>query len=147
MPMESTSPSPRNGLVTPCLRYHDARAAIDWLTRVVGFQPHLVVPGETERQIVHAQLVLGAGMVMLSSDKQDQYGFRAPTPDGLGAACLCFIIHDLDGLLDRVRGAGVEPLEGGIIDTGYGGRAFTIRDPEGHVWHFGTYDPWQPPAA
>lgn len=147
MPIELTAPSPRDGLVTPCLRYHDARAAIDWLTRVVGFQPHLVVPGATENEIIHSELVLGAGMVMLGSDKQDQYGFHAPGPDGRGAACLCFIIQDVDGLLARVRAAGVEPLEGGITETSYGSRAFTIRDPEGHVWHFGTYDPWQAPAA
>ena len=24
----------------------------------------------------------------------------------------------------------------------YGGRDYTARDPEGHVWTFGTYDPW-----
>jgi uncharacterized glyoxalase superfamily protein PhnB len=25
----------------------------------------------------------------------------------------------------------------------YGGRDYTCRDPEGHIWSFGTYDPWQ----
>jgi len=24
----------------------------------------------------------------------------------------------------------------------YGGRDYTCRDLEGHVWTFGTYDPW-----
>ncbi|HEY6251202.1 MAG TPA: glyoxalase, partial [Candidatus Angelobacter sp.] len=24
----------------------------------------------------------------------------------------------------------------------YGGRAFTCRDPEGHLWNVGSYDPW-----
>ena len=24
----------------------------------------------------------------------------------------------------------------------YGGRDYTARDPEGHGWSFGTYDPW-----
>jgi uncharacterized glyoxalase superfamily protein PhnB len=24
----------------------------------------------------------------------------------------------------------------------YGGRGFTCRDLEGHIWSFGTYDPW-----
>ena len=28
-------------------------------------------------------------------------------------------------------------------DQPYGGRLYSCRDPEGHVWHFGTYDPWQ----
>lgn len=136
----------RNGQVTPCLRYRDAKAAIAWLGRVVGFTEHLVVPGEEDR-ITHAQLVLGTGMVMLGSDRQDMYGFRAPGPNGSGAALNCFIIDDLDALFDRVTAEGETALEGGVVDTPYGSRAFTIRDPEGHLWHFGTYDPWVPLTA
>lgn len=135
----------RDGQVTPCLRYKDAKAAIGWLTRVVGFAEQLVVPGEGD-DIVHAQLTLGRGMVMLSSDRQDLYGFHAPGPDGSGAALNCFIIADLDTLFARITAAGEKPLEGGIVDTNYGSRAFTLRDPQGHLWHFGTYDPWAPPA-
>ena len=29
-----------------------------------------------------------------------------------------------------------------ITDQDYGGRDDTCRDLEGHVWTFGTYDPW-----
>ena len=28
-----------------------------------------------------------------------------------------------------------------IIDTDYGSRDFSVRDPEGNVWSFGTYRP------
>jgi uncharacterized glyoxalase superfamily protein PhnB len=31
----------------------------------------------------------------------------------------------------------VHPLE----NTDYGSRDYTARDPEGFIWHFGTYDP------
>jgi hypothetical protein len=27
-------------------------------------------------------------------------------------------------------------------DKPYGGRGYAARDPEGHVWSFGSYDPW-----
>ncbi|OYQ35276.1 glyoxalase [Niveispirillum lacus] len=134
-----------HGLVTPCLRYRDARSAIAWLVRVLGFTEQLVVPGEGD-DIAHAQLVLGIGMVMLGSDRQDMYGFRAPRPDGAGAALNCFVIDDLDDLFARVVGAGERALEGCVLDTPYGSRAFTVRDPEGHLWHFGTYDPWASPS-
>ncbi len=30
-----------------------------------------------------------------------------------------------------------------IKDEDYGGRGYTCRDPEGHVWNFGSYDPWK----
>lgn len=131
----------REGRVTPCLRYRDARAAIGWLVRTLGFCEHLVVPGEGD-DIAHAQLVWGAGMIMLSSDRHDFYGFHAPAADGAGAALNCFVVDDLDALYARVTGAGAVALEGRIEDTPYGSRCFTLRDPEGHLWHFGTYDPW-----
>jgi uncharacterized glyoxalase superfamily protein PhnB len=28
------------------------------------------------------------------------------------------------------------------VTQDYGGRDYTCKDPEGHVWTFGTYDPW-----
>jgi hypothetical protein len=27
-------------------------------------------------------------------------------------------------------------------DEDYGGRVFSCRDPEGHLWNIGSYDPW-----
>ena len=30
-----------------------------------------------------------------------------------------------------------------VEDDDFGGRGYTCRDPEGHIWTFGTYDPWQ----
>ena len=30
-----------------------------------------------------------------------------------------------------------------IVDEDYGGRGFTCRDLEGHIWSIGTYDPLQ----
>jgi uncharacterized glyoxalase superfamily protein PhnB len=37
--------------------------------------------------------------------------------------------------------AGAEIVEK-LADADYGGRGYSCRDPEGHVWSFGTYDPW-----
>jgi uncharacterized glyoxalase superfamily protein PhnB len=37
----------------------------------------------------------------------------------------------------------VRPLE----DQDYGSRDFAVRDPEGNIWSFGTYDPWRPLRA
>jgi len=30
-----------------------------------------------------------------------------------------------------------------IKDEEYGGRSFSCRDLEGHLWTIGTYDPWK----
>jgi uncharacterized glyoxalase superfamily protein PhnB len=29
----------------------------------------------------------------------------------------------------------------GLVDTDYGSRDFSVRDPEGNLWSFGTYRP------
>ena len=47
---------------------------------------------------------------------------------------------------ERAVAAGAEivsPLE----NPEYGGTFFSCRDPEGHVWNVGSYDPWADPAA
>ena len=54
--------------VIPSMRYQNAPAAIDWLGRVLGFSKHLVVPGDGDK-ILHAQLSLGEGMIMLGSER------------------------------------------------------------------------------
>ena len=30
-----------------------------------------------------------------------------------------------------------------IKDEDYGGRVYSCRDPQGQLWNFGSYDPWQ----
>jgi uncharacterized glyoxalase superfamily protein PhnB len=49
-------------------------------------------------------------------------------------------VEDVDALHQRARDAGADiPLE--PMDTDYGSRDFTVRDPEGNLWAFGTYRP------
>jgi uncharacterized glyoxalase superfamily protein PhnB len=128
----------------PCLRYRDAPAAIDWLCRVFGFEKHLVVPNDAGG-IAHAQLVLGAGMVMLGSTSHDNaYGQLVKQPDEVGGAqtqTSYLVVPDADAVYARVKAAGATiSLE--IKDEDYGGRGFSCFDPEGHLWSVGTYDPW-----
>jgi uncharacterized glyoxalase superfamily protein PhnB len=52
----------------PSFRYRDARAAIDWLVEALGFEVGMVVDGEGDRDVAHAQLTLGSGMIMLGSE-------------------------------------------------------------------------------
>src|SRR5690606_29733609 len=62
MPVPATVASP----VVTCLRYRNASAAIEWLVQAFGFEAQRIVPGPADT-IVHAQLTLGSGMIMLAS--------------------------------------------------------------------------------
>ncbi len=137
MPVSGKSP------VIPSMRYRDAAAAIDWLCRVLGFSRHLVVPGEGNT-ITHAQLTIGDGMIMLGSERDDEYGqvMVVPSPQGVNTQSAYIVVDEPEALHDRVLAAGADivmPLQ----YPEYGGAFFSCRDPEGHVWNIGSYDPWQ----
>lgn len=143
----STGPASGKGSVIPCLRYRDAPAAIEWLCRNLGFEKHLVVPGGHGR-IAHAQLALGAGMVMLgsASGEQDDAGYgslvRQPEQvDGFETQSPYVVVADPDAVYRKVKADGGRIVID-IKDADYGGRGFSFRDPEGHVWNVGSYDPW-----
>jgi uncharacterized glyoxalase superfamily protein PhnB len=126
-----------------CLRYRDAPAAIDWLQRAFGFEQRMVVPDESGG-IAHAQLAFGNGMLMLGSVTDTEFGRLMKQPDETGGAStqsLYVIVNSADALYTRAKAAGAEIVIE-LKDEEYGGRGFSCRDLEGHLWSFGTYDPW-----
>lgn len=127
----------------PCLRYRDAPAAIDWLCRVFGFEAQLVVP-DAQGGIAHAQLRRGRDLLMLGSTADSPHGRHMRQPDQAAGCtqCLYLVVEDADALYARVQAAGVEVVIE-LRDEDYGGRGFTCLDIEGHLWSFGTYDPWR----
>jgi uncharacterized glyoxalase superfamily protein PhnB len=129
--------------VIPTLRYRDAPAAIDWLCRAFGFEKHLVVPGENNT-IAHAQLTFGKGMIMLGSARDDAFGRHLNPPRDLGGSGTqgaYLVVADADAHHARAVAAGAQIVDD-IKDEDYGGRGYSCLDPEGHLWSFGTYDPW-----
>ena len=129
--------------VMPCMRYRDANAAIDWLCSVFGFEAQMVIP-EKDGSVAHAQLIFGNSMIMLGSAFDTEYGRLLKQPNEIGqfvTQSTYLVVKDADLVYDRVRSAGGQILLD-IKDEDYGGRGFTCRDPEGHVWSIGTYDPY-----
>ena len=134
----------------PALRYRDAPAAVDWLSRVFGLTPRLVIPNP-DGTIAHAELVLasgeGVGMIMLGSVKDE--GIHQPhlaQPDEVGnrsTASIYFVVPDCDPVYAAVQGAGA-PIVMALQTMDYGGKAFSCLDPEHHLWSIGEYDPWMP---
>ena len=148
--MEAAPLSNAGSPVVPCLRYRNASAMIEWLCRVFGFQKLLVVP-TPEGEIAHAELTLGAGMIMLGSatKSDDEFGKLMAQPDEIGGRetqSTYLVVPDADAVLTRAMAEGAEVLIA-IKDESYGGRGFTCRDIEGHIWSVGTYDPWQVSGA
>jgi uncharacterized glyoxalase superfamily protein PhnB len=128
----------------PSLRYKDAPAAIAWLERVFGFERHAVYegPGGT---IGHAELRFGTGMIMLgSATNPGPLTHLYATPQEIGGRVtspLYLVVADCVPVWERVKAAGAEVVME-LKEMEYGGKAFSLRDPEGYLWSVGEYDPW-----
>lgn len=81
---------------------------------------------------------------MLGSVVGSELGRLLKQPGKIGGAetqIAYVIVADAAAPYARAQAAGAEiVLE--IKDQDYGGRGFTCRDLERHLWNFGTYDPW-----
>ena len=131
--------------VIPCLRYRDAPTAIEWLCQVFGFEKHLVVPND-DSTIAHAQLSFGNGMVMLGSvmSEETEFGLLVKQPEEVGGTSTqsaYLVVVDADAVYASAKAGGAR-IAMEIRDEDYGGRGFSCYDLEGHLWSFGTYDPW-----
>jgi uncharacterized glyoxalase superfamily protein PhnB len=131
--------------VIPCLQYRDASKALEWLCQTFGFEKQLVIP-LADGSIMHAQLSLGNGMIMLSSvpEEKTEFGSYIKQPDQTGSfemQSFYIIVSDADEIYNRVIAAGAEIIID-IKDEDYGSRGFSCMDLEGHLWSIGTYNPW-----
>jgi uncharacterized glyoxalase superfamily protein PhnB len=134
--------------IFPGLRYRDAPAMIEWLRNAFGFEPHAVYP-DGEGGIAHAELRLGAGLVMLGSVRDDGAGFGAPgrsdgdDPVPPRTTVQLFVAlppGEVAPHFDQARNAGAEIVQE-LAETDFGTEQYIARDPEGHQWVFGSYQP------
>ena len=127
--------------IIPGMRYRDAHAAIEWLCEVLGFERQMVVP-DGDGGVAHAELTLGGGMIMLGSDQGNADDFVvAPTPDGTLTQNAYIVVSEIEAAYERAKDAGAN-IVSELEEQHYGGSLFSVRDPEGQLWHLGSYNPW-----
>ncbi len=129
-PMTAASTGPT---IVPTIRYADARAAIEFLSKAFGFTAGPITEG-AEGAIVHVELTYADAVVMLGSKS------GADSPYDTVRVCTYLVTDTPDALHDRALDAGAEIVQQ-LSDQDYGSRELAARDPEGNVWAFGTYRP------
>jgi uncharacterized glyoxalase superfamily protein PhnB len=126
--------------IFPALRYADAAAALDWLTRAFGFERHDVHTNK-DGTIGHAEIKLGPGIVMMGQARDDAFKVKPPKQlGGFSSATIYVYVADPDKHYTQAKAAGAEIVRE-LENTEYGSREYSCRDPEGHFWSFGTYQP------
>jgi uncharacterized glyoxalase superfamily protein PhnB len=125
--------------IFPALRYRDAKAALEFLKSAFGAEEKAV--HQRDGTIHHAELWLGTALVMLGQYSGDGF-LGGEAPRALASTVSIYVVvPDPDRHYETARAAGatiVRELE----DMDYGSREYSVRDPEGNLWSFGTYDPY-----
>jgi uncharacterized glyoxalase superfamily protein PhnB len=124
--------------IFPALRYRDPEAALSWLKQAFGAQEKAVY--RDNGTVQHAELRIGEGIVMLGRHQDGGWlGGEPPRPLS-STVSLYVVVDDPDSHHDRARAAGATVVRE-LADMPYGSREYSVRDLEGNLWSFGTYDP------
>jgi uncharacterized glyoxalase superfamily protein PhnB len=129
----------RTATITPVLRYRDAATAARWLCEAFGFQEHDRAQ-ELGGGVRYVSLRLGDSIVLVRPVAGSVLDDLMVQPEAVGGANtqICYLtVPDVTGHHARARDAGAK-VELEPQDDGLGGRFYTCRDLEGHLWSFGT---------
>ena len=126
--------------IIPVLPYRDVGAAIEFLTRAFGFTKKAAYD-DSDGSVMHAELTLGSGMVLLDVLKDTSFSKLLVRPEAAGGVTMTVycVVPDADIHFAHASGAGAEIVRAPVTRD-YGGRDYTAKDPEGHLWTFGTYE-------
>ena len=122
--------------VTPYLIVRDAARMLEFYKNAFGATEVMRLPGP-DGKIGHAEIKIGAGMVMLA-DESPERGHKSPLTVGGAPVGLMFYVADVNTQFPKAIAAGAtvkEPLK----DQFYGDRSGTLVDPSGHVWTIATH--------
>ena len=129
--------------IVSAMRYRNPAKMIDWLCDAFGFTRHGVYHDDNGA-VVHAQLTYGNGMIMLGPNTEGEWSKHFAQPDeiaGRETQTCCVTVTDCDAHHAQAVAAGAEIIDP-LAEKPYGGKGYGARDPEGHLWWFGSYDPW-----
>ena len=127
----------------PVLRYRDLSAAIDWLCATLGFEKHKIFH-DADGSVGYAELTLGACMVMLAPVNESDFDTLTVQPDEIDGAETqnsYFFLANVDKHYAQAKSAGADIILD-MMGNDHARRGYSCRDPEGHLWHFGAFNPW-----
>lgn len=108
-----------------------------FLVKAFGFEQGVAIASENDPNVIlHGELwwPLGGGVMYGTAGKDDTpFGNRVPGNDAV-----YLVTDDPDRLYRQCQEAGAEVFYE-IEDADYGSRTFSVLDPEGNRWSFGTY--------
>jgi uncharacterized glyoxalase superfamily protein PhnB len=127
--------------IIPAVRYRDADAGVQFLVSAFGAEEKEVYRDD-DGVIHHAELRLADGLLMVGQHSDAGWlGGDAPRPLS-STVSLYVVVADPDAHHERSTAVAGARVVRDLEDTSYGSREYSVRDPEGNLWSFGTYDPY-----
>jgi len=112
----------------PYLTFRHGEESLRFLVEGLGFEP--ITVQADDGVIAHAELRRGDAVVMGGSGEAQ-----------VGAAPGLYLVEaDVDAAFERATAAGADVVFG-PEETEWGTRRARFRDPDGHEWSIGTYEP------
>lgn len=122
--------------VSPYLTVSPAIAAIAYYTAVFGAQQKAIMPAFDGMRIMHCELSINGGSVMLADAFPEFGNTRIPIPGELITASVSLEYpkaKDVDAIFAKAMGLGAKG-EMNPTNSFWGTRVATFRDPFGHRW-------------
>jgi uncharacterized glyoxalase superfamily protein PhnB len=127
--------------IIPAVRYADADAGVQFLKEAFAAEEK-EIHRDDDGVIRHAELRIGDGLIMVGQSSSDGW-LGGEAPQALSSTVsLYIVVDDPDAHHARVAKVGGARVVRALEDTDYGSREYSVRDPEGNLWSFGTYDPF-----
>jgi uncharacterized glyoxalase superfamily protein PhnB len=141
--MQEAAQAKRSTLL-PLIRYREPERAIEWLGKAFGLETRCVAK-RADGSFAYAHVAFGDDLIMVTPARETGSDAlqKLPADAGKRAAQGCyFVVEDVEAHFARAKDAGAKVVLD-IKPYEHGGSRYSCRDFEGHVWTFGTYDPWR----
>jgi PhnB protein len=125
--------------VTPHLCVTDGPAAMEFYKKAFGATEVSRMPAEDGKRLMHAELTVLGGKLMLHDDFPEYHGGKSESAKALGGTpvTLHLEVPDIDAAMAKAAAAGAAvtmPAQ----DMFWGDRYGQVTDPFGHRWSFST---------
>lgn len=122
--------------IAPYLSYDDPAAAVEYLSRVFGFEKkfHLT---DDQGAIVHAELGMGNDVVMLAGGCAEMGLKGRKTLPAAHSFVVCYV-DDVDAHFAHAKAQGANIISE-PEDQAHGDRSYRVSDFEDNLWMFQTH--------
>ena len=134
---------------SPYLTVRGAADAIDLYKKAFGAKEKLRMPAQDGRRLMHADLTINGGTILLCDEFPEYGGPSAPSngnPPPVAVTIQYKKPADVDATFQRAIAAGCKSVQE-PEDAFWGARFAMLTDPFGHRWMMNAPLPKQKPAA